>query len=302
MKRSLAMLLCALAAFPLAAVDLDESGSALDPSGVAKPVAKDTFKAVTDPSFLPLDQAVAKGAVAYLKDDSWLFLVTVDGESHLYPKDLMLWHEIANDQFKKQPVGISYCVLAGSCVAFSSKVPGRTKSFGVSGVLYNSTTVMYDKQTGSLWPQLTLKAASGVEKGNQLEFLPVTWVTFAYAKKALSKVPILLGNAQDTETPKKYGTLPGKKLETYDHDDAILLPVKPAALENKTFGVKEFFFYFPAENVAIPFKSVEAHPEYFQVVKDGGTIGQIAPLKGKAFVSMYWFALQAYYPTAKIVQ
>ena len=49
-----------------------------------------------------------------------------------------------------EPVVVTFCPLCGTGVAFDARVAGRELSFGVSGLLYNSDVLLYDRQTNSL--------------------------------------------------------------------------------------------------------------------------------------------------------
>ena len=57
---------------------------------------------------------------------------------------------MVNDRIDGAPVIISFCPLCGTGVAFDARVKGRELSFGVSGLLYNSDVLLYDRQTNSL--------------------------------------------------------------------------------------------------------------------------------------------------------
>ncbi|HEX6233040.1 MAG TPA: DUF3179 domain-containing (seleno)protein, partial [Jiangellaceae bacterium] len=74
----------------------------------------------------------------------------------------MTWHEIVNDTVGGIPVAITYCPLCNSGVGLDRRVGDKVLDFGTSGRLYASNLVMYDRQTESLWPQLTGQAAVGV--------------------------------------------------------------------------------------------------------------------------------------------
>jgi hypothetical protein len=61
---------------------------------------------------------------------------------------------------------------------YSREVEGDILEFGVSGKLMRNVLVMYDRDTGSLWPQILGRAVEGPLKGAELEFLPsrlTTW-------------------------------------------------------------------------------------------------------------------------------
>jgi hypothetical protein len=49
---------------------------------------------------------------------------------------------------------ITYCPLCGTAMVFDRDVNGHRLSFGVSGLLYQSSLLMYDRQTDSLWTQI----------------------------------------------------------------------------------------------------------------------------------------------------
>jgi len=108
-------------------------------------------------------------------DDSDLVIGVWNGSDYVaYPHPVMDWHEIANEP----NYAISYCPLTGSAIHFSAD-----GEFGVSGLLYNSNLIMYDRKTESYWPQMFLKSASGEQKGTELELNPLLETTWATWKK-----------------------------------------------------------------------------------------------------------------------
>ena len=63
-------------------------------------------------------------------------------------------------------------------MAFSANTHGKPTTFGVSGLLYNSDVLLYDRETDSLWSQLMSQAINGTRKGEYLENLPVVHTTW----------------------------------------------------------------------------------------------------------------------------
>lgn len=57
---------------------------------------------------------------------------------------------------------------------YSRQIKGRERFFGVSGLLYRSNVLMYDKATESLWSQIKGEAVTGPLTGTALEVLPST--------------------------------------------------------------------------------------------------------------------------------
>lgn len=294
--------IAAAACIALAAVELDMTGSTFDPAAFDEGIPKDAFKAMLDPVYMPLADAYKAGKLYYAGDDSWFFLMRVGTATRLYPMGLMNWHHVANEAFGTEPVGVSYCLLTGSSVAFASRLPERKKSFGVAGSLYNSNLIMYDKQTGSLWTQLDLKAYSGVEKGRTLPLMPIGWVRASYAKSHYAKVDTLVGSLMYKDFLDMYGRLPGDNLEGYSENDSLLGPVLPAALADKSYPMKELFVLFPKEGKAFRFDDAPAFPSWLDSTVEGGKIQQLLPKEGKPFITLYWFAMKAFYPDAQVLK
>lgn len=106
--------------------------------------------------------------------------LNINGDIRAYPIRILQWHEVINDVVGDVPVALTYSPLSGSVVVFDRRVDGETLEFGVSGLLYNSTLVLYDRREEpsqeSLWSQLQFRAISGkaAEKGMTLKTLPCT--------------------------------------------------------------------------------------------------------------------------------
>jgi len=62
---------------------------------------------------------------------------------------------------------------------YSREIGGQEYSFGVSGKLIMNALVMYDRQTESLWSQITGEAVLGPLQGTKLEFVPALHTTWA---------------------------------------------------------------------------------------------------------------------------
>lgn len=115
----------------------------------------------------------------FLIDPDRVIGVNIGGESRAYPLRVLNHHEIVNDVVGGVPVAITYHPLCDSAVVFDRRDKnGQVRVFGVSGLLYNSNLVMYDRQNDqkdeSLWVQLLFKPVAGpaVTRGEVLERLP----------------------------------------------------------------------------------------------------------------------------------
>lgn len=76
---------------------------------------------------------------------------------------------------------------------YERTVNGRVLEFGHSGILYESSFVLYDRETESLWVQATGRANYGPLKGQRLRLLNSTVTTWERWKKAYPATLVLPG-------------------------------------------------------------------------------------------------------------
>lgn len=177
----------------------------------------DGIPAIDEPTF------IRAADVDWLDGAEPVLLLTLAGETRGYPVQIMTWHEIVNDTVGGVPVAVTYCPLCNSGVAFERQVGGRLLSFGTSGRLYADNLVMYDRQTESLWPQLTFTAAVGVLTGTKLTPHPLQAVSWDEFRAAHPGAWVL---SRDTGFTRDYGHNP---YVGYDNPDSRpLFPVPDA--------------------------------------------------------------------------
>lgn len=97
-----------------------------------------------------------------------------EGVVRAYPQRILVYHEIVNHQIGGENLAVTYCPLTATAQGFKS----GTTTLGVSGRLVNSNLVMYDRDTGSLWPQIGGTAVAGARKGESLEEVNLYWTTW----------------------------------------------------------------------------------------------------------------------------
>ena len=97
--------------------------------------------------------------------------IVIDGEPIAVPHNIMWYHEIVNLDIGRRRYAISFCPLTGSAIVFDATAAG-TERFGVSGLLYNNNLMMFDPETESLWPQMSLSARCGRLMGTKLRTMP----------------------------------------------------------------------------------------------------------------------------------
>ncbi len=133
---------------------------------------RDGIQALSNPEF------VAAGAATYLDEQDRVLAVVIGGRARAYPIRILDWHEIVNDHIGDRHFAVTYCPLCGTGVVFAATIDGTTLSFGVSGLLYNSDVLLYDRNTESLWSQLMGKAIAGRLRDTQLQQLPAFHTTW----------------------------------------------------------------------------------------------------------------------------
>jgi hypothetical protein len=146
----------------------DLSGSLVPPEEIhLGGPPRDGIPAIDRPRFLSAGQA------EFLAPDDRVLGLARGGEAKAYPIRILNWHEIVNDRIGGERVAVTYCPLCGTGVAFRARAEGRELTFGVSGLLYNSDVLLYDRETESLWSQIRKQAITGDMRGTRLTALPL---------------------------------------------------------------------------------------------------------------------------------
>ncbi|MGH3467500.1 MAG: DUF3179 domain-containing protein [Thermocrispum sp.] len=160
---------------------------------------KDGIPSIDKPRFVPASKA------GFLDDDDPVFGLEYQGEVRAYPQLVLVWHEIVNDTVGGRPLAVTYCPLTGTVIAFSAPPGVQDLTFGTTGKLVNSNLLMYDRQTGSQWPQLLGTAVGGPLKGTKLDTVPLVWTTWKQWWTAHPDTEVL---STDTGALRSYGSDP----------------------------------------------------------------------------------------------
>jgi len=201
---------------------------------------KDGIPALDAPRFAPVS------ATTFLESREPVIELTVDGETRAYPLQILIWHEIVNDELGGIPVAVTFCPLCNTAIAFDRRVNGRTLDFGTTGKLRHSDLVMYDRQTESWWQQFGGEALVGRYTGTRLERLPARIVAWADFARSHPRARVL---TRETGFDRSYGDNP---YEGYDDVDS---PPIFAVPEDDRLPPKERVVYVERgkESVAVPY-------------------------------------------------
>lgn len=134
---------------------------------------KDGIPALQQPSF------ELATAVTVVEPDDLVVVVRDGNQVKAYPEDILDYHEIVNDGPTDEPFVVSYCPLTASAVAWKGRAADADPTFGVSGLLYNSNLLLYDRQTDTVWSQMLQQAVSGARIGQRPETVQVFETKFS---------------------------------------------------------------------------------------------------------------------------
>jgi len=277
----------------------DISNATIDTNNIfAGGPPKDGIPSINNPKFVDIKD------VNYLKNDDTIIGVVHDGEQRAYPTRILAWHEIVNDTINDLNIAVTYCPLCGTAMVFDRYIDNKLRSFGVSGLLYQSDVLMYDRQTNSLWSQLAMKAVSGKSVGSKLKWLPSDHMTWKAWKDKYPKSKVL---SLDTGHKRNYSK---SAYDSYHKSDDVMFPVPQnrADLPNKSLVIgvivdgvaKAYDIYKLPHNKTIKDKVGEIEILItYDKKKNYPKITTSNNIEIPA-VLVYWFAWQAFYPNTDI--
>ncbi len=186
---------------------------------------KDGIPALTEPEFISAE------AADYLSDDELVIGFVYGDEARAYPHQILDWHEIINDQMGEVNIALTYCPLTGTGIGWNREIDGELTTFGVSGLLYNSNLIPYDRKTDSNWSQIRLDCVNGKLRGKVAETFPLVETTWKTWKEMYPSTTVI---SQETGYNRSYGRYPYGDYRTA-HDYLIF----PVANEDDRFPNKE---------------------------------------------------------------
>jgi hypothetical protein len=272
-------------------LDTSGSSSSLSSSIAASPQEQK--------SIVPLDQIVSGGpppdgipsidnpkfttvqeADEILEDSDLVIGVNINGDIRAYPLQILVWHEIVNDNVGGVPVAVTYCPLCFTNQVFNRTLEdGRVVEFGTSGKLYNSNLVMYDRTSKSLWSQALAQSIVGKYAGVKLERIPFD---VAYWKEWKELYPESRVLSRDTGSSRPYGVDPYG--DYYTNPDVLF----PISNRDDRVGLKQIVIGLENQGQYMAYKLQDI--ENNKVINDDVNGRQIA------LFSLYPFMVRVYDP------
>jgi len=253
---------------------------------------KDGIPSIDNPIYLNANEA-------NLSDDDIVFGISYNDFVVAYPQDILYWHEIVNEDIDGEKISLTYCPLTGSVIGY------KGHELGVSGKLYNSNLVTYDRDTNSRVPQILGEGIEGDLRGVKFDTFPVYITTWKKWKTKYTNTKVL---SRKTGFDRDYDKNP------YPGYDNLLRVWFPLTAKNDSLRTKDWVFGIENNNdyVAILIKDFKLrHPKDLEIEVGGEKIkvywdeelGIIRIDKEdeiKHFNS-YWFAWYAYHPKTKLI-
>ncbi|MDH3708303.1 MAG: DUF3179 domain-containing protein [Cyclobacteriaceae bacterium] len=162
-------------------------------------VGKDGIIALVNPGLIEPSNAT------YLQDEDLVVGYRVGDDFRAYPHKILDWHEIINDDLGSQSVAITYCPLTGTAIGWNRLLDGQITTFGVSGLLYNTNLIPYDRLTDSNWSQMRLDCINGNFLGDQISTYQVVETTWGTWKEMFPSTMVVSDN---TGLGRPYGLYP----------------------------------------------------------------------------------------------
>ena len=175
---------------------------------------KDGIPSVDAPKFSDVDD------VDFLDDNDLVIGIAHNGEVKAYPHPILDWHEIVNDEMDDIAFGLTYCPLTGTGIAWDRVLNGSKTTFGVSGKLYNTNLIPYDRATDSYWSQMRMDCVNGELAGQEIATFPIFETSWATWKKAYPDSKVL---TTDTGFSRNYDEYPYGDYRT--NDTRLIFPV-----------------------------------------------------------------------------
>jgi len=191
--------------------------------------------------------------------------------------------------------------LATTGMAFTSP----NADFGVSGLLYNSDMLLYDRKTESLWSQILGKAVSGPRKNEVLELIAVENTSWRHWREKYPSTQVL---SEKTGFMRNYAKSPYKG---YGSTESLYFPVSSLS---RRYHPKEKVIGIKLNGIVKAYPFVELDKSTNHIINDSIAGNKIKihfnpehrsgfiTSSGKALPTLtsYWFAWYAFHPDTEV--
>jgi hypothetical protein len=237
----------------------------------------DGIPSIDNPKFISVQEASK-----FLEDSELILGLNINGDIRAYPLQILVWHEVVNDEVGGVPVAVTYCPLCFTNQVFNRIIDGQVVEFGTSGKLYNSNLVMYDRTSKSLWSQAMAEGIVGKYAGTKLERVPFD---IAYWKEWKQLYPDSKVLSRDTGSNRPYGADPYG--DYYTNSDVLF----PVSNKDGRLNLKE---------IVVGLENKGQYKAYkLQEIENKKVINDQVNGKSITLFSLYPFMIRAYDPVVE---
>ena len=251
-------------------------------------------------------QYVTASEASHVADDDIVLALSFEGYHRAWPARILDQHEIVNDIIAGELIAITWCPLCGSAVGVKREINGYVTEFGVSGLLYNSDLVLYDRRTETLWDQIGAQGIVGPLTGTRLELVPVTMTRWGRWKAAHPDTLVL---SEDTGFMNDYSQ---DAYANYRDSERLMFPVSRNSdrlhpktvvfgfdVDGEKLAVAESAFdedQAVSGNVSGRLVSISMAADGAVSLRDEETDATYAPVR------LYWFAWYTFHPDTGLIR
>ncbi len=219
---------------------------------------KDGIPSIDKPKF---EKATS---IDYMSDDDLILGIKVGNMIKGYTHAVLDWHEIVNDEVNNLAVSLTYCPLTGTGIGWNRQLGNNKTSFGVSGLLFNSNLMPYDRDSDSYWSQMRLDCIGGDRIGQKIETIPFIETSWQTWKTLFPNSDVITLN---TGYNRNYNRYP---YGNYKQDNGLIFPADGLAGD---FHLKERVLGVISNNKAKVYAFKYFAGEAYSVLQDefGGT-------------------------------
>ncbi len=175
---------------------------------------KDGIPSIDNPQF-----TIASNA-EFPDDEDLVLVMRAEDQVRAYPIGILDHHEIVNDELATKKFAVTYCPLTGTGIAWNRVVQGEETTFGVSGLLYNTNLMPYDRSTESIWSQQRLDCVNGKLVGAKAKIYSMVETTFETFRSAYPEGTIM---TRSTGFDNPYGDYPYGDYRT--NQERLIFPI-----------------------------------------------------------------------------
>ena len=259
---------------------------------------QDCIPSVDSPQF-----SKASELHSVLSPDSIGIALSYKGVNRFYPFPMLETHELVNDTVAGDPILVSYCPLCGTGIVFEREVGGQAVEFGVSGMLWQSNLLMYNRaaklEDRNLWSQVLGTAVVGNRAGEKLTIVPSDIMKFSTWATTYPDGEVLNTGLPQDPYGGEYYRVAAHFEPNFDESAALIPP------DSYVYGI-----VVDSQPVAVTLSSTESGTKEFLVndqpvivtISDNGVVSFTGPA-GNTIpdVEGFWFSWQAAHPDTIVV-